>query len=392
MKTIPFWLGIIILIVGSFFIGTLYGQKNIVAQYDGVDLGPLWEAWNTLEEKYVPSSSDAKSESEVTDEDKVYAAIRGLASAYDDPYTSFFPPSENELFESDIQGEFSGIGIEIGVVNDVLTVISPLKRTPAERAGLRAQDIIAEINGVDSLTINPSEAAQRIRGERGTIVTLGIARAGEGELIQIPITRDLIEIPTIETSVRDGVFIIEFYTFNARATEEFIAALLEFQESGVRDLIIDLRGNPGGFLSSAVDIASLFIEKDQIVVTEDYGGNAPNNIRRSKGLATIGGATQIAILTDAGSASASEILAGALRDYDLATLIGTNTFGKGSVQELVTITDETSLKITIARWILPSGEQISNDGIDPDIEVEDDPETETDEVLERALQFLQSGE
>jgi len=381
-----FWILLIILgLILAFSVGSIHGQKNVTAQYDDVDLGPLWEAWDILEDKYVPSSESALDESEVSDRDKVYAAIRGLAASYEDPYTTFFPPEENEEFEADIQGEFSGIGIEIGVVDGLLTVISPLKGTPADKAGLQAEDIIVKIDGSDSATISASSAAKRIRGERGTTVTLSIARSGENEAIEVPIIRDLIEIPTIKTFTQDGVFVIEFYSFNALATEKFVEAILEFSETGIKDLVIDLRGNPGGFLTSAVDIGSLFIEKGEVIVTEDYGDNRAKNVRVSKGLATISEEVDIAVLVNAGSASASEILAGALRDYKIATLVGSNTFGKGSVQELIDITDDTALKVTIARWILPSGEQISEDGITPEIEIVDDPETDSDEVLDAAI-------
>ena len=384
-----FWIALFVLfLIISFSLGSFYGQKNVSDKYGDVDLGPLWEAWDILEDRYVPSNDSALKETEVSNEDKVYGAIRGLAAAYEDPYTSFFPPEENEIFESDIQGEFSGIGIEIGTIDGLLTVISPLKGTPADLAGLEAEDIIAEIDGVESSSISPSLAAQRIRGERGTEVVLGIVRAGESSILQVPIVRDTIQIPTIKTEIVDDVFVIEFYTFNALATEKFIEAIVEFSDSGLRDLVIDVRGNPGGFLSSAVDIGSLFVEKDKVIVTEDYGDNRPQNVRVSKGLATIAPGVDIAVLIDTGSASASEILAGALRDYDRATLIGTNTFGKGSVQELVNITNDTALKVTIARWILPLGEQISNEGIAPDVEVEDDPETEEDEVLLEAIKVL----
>ena len=384
-----FWITLfVLLLIISFSLGSFYGQRNVSDKYDDVDLGPLWEAWDILEDRYVPSNDSALKETDVSDEDKVYGAIRGLAASYEDPYTSFFPPEENEIFESDIQGEFSGIGIEIGTIDGLLTVISPLKGTPADLAGLEAEDIIAEIDGVESSSISPSLAAQRIRGERGTEVVLGIIRAGESSILQVPIVRDTIQIPTIKTEIVDDVFVIEFYTFNALATEKFIEAIVEFSDSGLRDLVIDVRGNPGGFLSSAVDIGSLFVEKDKVIVTEDYGDNRPQNVRVSKGLATIAPGVDIAVLIDTGSASASEILAGALRDYERAILIGTNTFGKGSVQELVNITSDTALKVTIARWILPLGEQISEEGIAPDVEIEDDPETEEDEVLLEAIKVL----
>ena len=387
MKNLLKVLLVVLLCVALFSAGRMYGEHTVRDVQNDIDLGPFWEAWGILENKFV-SSTDKEEDEELTSQDKVYGAIRGLAASYKDPYTVFFPPEENELFESDIQGEFSGIGIEIGVKNNALTVVSPLNKTPAFRAGLQAEDIIVEIDGVESVSISPSAAAKMIRGEQGTEVVLTILREGEMEFLEIPIIRDVIEIPTIETEVQGDVYIISFYTFNARATEEFFAAMQNYERSGLSKLIIDVRGNPGGFLNSAIDIASLFIEKDKVVVTESFENKRPDAIRLSKGFNIVDEDDQIIMLTDGGSASASEILAGALRDYDRAQLVGENTFGKGSVQELVPITRDTALKLTIARWILPSGEQISEDGIEPDVLIEDDTETEEDEILLKALEIL----
>lgn len=378
----------LVLISAIFYAGRIYGEYNVRAVQNGVDLGPFWESWNLLEEKFVSSTESDENAVEITSEEKVYGAIRGLAASYNDPYTVFFPPEENALFESDIQGEFSGIGIEIGVKNNALTVVSPLKRTPADKAGLLPEDIIVEIDGIPAISMSPSAAAKMIRGERGTEVVLSILREGESALLEVPIVRDVIEIPTIETEIRGDVFIISFYTFNARATEEFFDAIERYEATGLSKLIIDVRGNPGGFLGSAIDIASLFVDKGEVVVTESFENRRADSVELSKGYNAVDKDDEIIVLIDGGSASASEILAGALRDYDIATLVGENSYGKGSVQELIPITKDTALKLTIARWILPSGSQISEEGIEPDVLIERDSDTEADEILDEALKIL----
>ncbi len=359
--------------------------KNI-SNTNEVSFEHFWKTWELLDQKFVHST--ATTTEVVDDQDKVWAAIQGLTTAYDDPYTVFFPPEEKKLFDDDIQGEFSGVGIEIGIRNGLLTVISPLSGTPAYNAGIKAKDIITKIDGIDSTTISPDAAIKLIRGEKGTPVVLSVAREGEQELLDITVVRDIIEIPTIESEVIDDVFIIKLFSFNRISAELFQDELQKFANAPQSKLIIDLRGNPGGFLQAAVDVASWFIPEGEVIVTENFEQKAEDRIHVSRGSANFAGAKRVVLLTDGGSASAAEILAGALRDYDAALLVGNNTFGKGSVQELVEITPDTSLKVTIAKWILPGGEHISIDGITPDITIDEDSETEEDEQLSRALEII----
>jgi carboxyl-terminal processing protease len=352
------------------------------------DLSDFWKAWNTLDARFVETHSTSSAPSA---ESKIWGAIQGLASAYGDPYTVFMPPSEAKQFQDDIRGDFQGVGMELGVKDGVLTVIAPLKGTPAERAGLRSGDMIISIDKASTDGMSTDEAVKLIRGEKGTTVTFTIIRDGKSS--EIPVVRDTIVVPTIETETKDGVFVISFYSFTANSSQLFSKAIAEFRSSGSKKLLVDLRSNPGGYLESAVSIASHFLPKGAAVVTEDYKGKQENTVHRSRGIGGLPEGTQVAILIDQGSASASEILAGALQDADAATLIGTRSFGKGSVQELVDINGG-ALKVTIARWLTPSGRSISDGGLTPDIEVEYTAENRaagTDPQKDRAIEFLNTG-
>jgi carboxyl-terminal processing protease len=359
-------------------------------QPENVDFSPVWRAWHELAARYVPGANGTSTP--VTDQDKVWGMIQGLAASYGDPYTVFLPPSEAEIFNDDISGSFEGVGMEIANRDGVLTVVSPLKGTPASEAGIRSGDIIVSIDGVSTKDISVDGAVRRIRGEKGTPVTFEIAREGEADLIEITVTRDVIDIPTIETELRsDGTFVIELLSFTAVSPELFRNALQEFVDSGSDELVLDLRGNPGGYLEAAVDMASWFLPAGKVVVTEDYGGNRDQVVHRSRGYDVFNDNLKMVILVDGGSASASEILAGALQQHGIAKLVGSKTFGKGSVQELIEITGDTSLKVTVARWLSPNGTQIPHEGITPDIEVErtiEDVEAEQDPQMDTAIETL----
>ena len=364
-----------------------------------VDLSPLWKAWRVIDEKFVPAavaSTSLATSTEDANQKRVWGLIEGLAGSLNDPYTFFLPPKENQQFTDDMSGSFGGDGMEIAVRDQVLTVVSPLKGTPAERAGIRSGDKILQIDGEDTDGMDISTAVSKIRGEKGTQVTLLMLREGWSEPREIKATRDVINVPTLTTTGRDdGIFIIHLMTFTANSPELFRSALREFVESGDSMLILDLRGNPGGYLEAAVDMASWFLPTGKIVVTEDYAGHADNIVHRSRGYDVFNENLRMVILVDRGSASASEILAGALRYWDVAELVGVNTFGKGSVQELVDITPETALKITVARWLAPDGEQIPLEGIAPDVEVkvsDEEIKDGKDPQLDKAVEILKGLE
>lgn len=389
------------LILFSFLAGFVVAEKTGAGKLQSytppqeapadIDLRPVWRAWQLLEEKFTPASTTQS----VTREDNVWGIIEGLAQSYKDPYTVFFPPDKSESFAEEISGEFGGVGIELGVRDGILTVIAPLKGTPAEAAGLQSGDRIVKVDGKTTQNITIDEAVNAIRGAVGTTVTLTIAREGENEFLEVPISRGTIEIPTIDTDLRDDdIFVISLYNFGGTATHEIRTALRTFKEIGADKLIIDLRGNPGGYLDVAVEMASWFLPIGETVVIEDYGTDEESFTYRSKGYDIMEENWNVVILIDEGSASASEIVAGALQEHGVATLIGETTFGKGSVQELVDVTENTSLKITVARWLTPNGNSLSETGLDPDFEIpltHEDIEAGNDPQLDAAVEYLNTG-
>lgn len=356
------------------------------------DLTQFWQVWHLLEEKYIAASST----SSVTPEDRINGAIKGMVSAYGDPYTVFLPPVESAAFAEDISGNFSGIGMEVGLRDNVVTVISPLPGTPAERAGLIAGDKVLKIDGKSTEGMQVDEAVRLIRGEKGTSVVLSMYREGDLEFREITVMRDTIDIPTVKTEKVGDVFIIRLFSFNAIAEMKMQEALREYTESGATSMILDLRGNPGGYLQSAVSIASYFLPTGKVVVREHYGENDEEKLYRSQGRTLRSFAPEkVVVLIDGGSASASEILAGALREHGIATLMGADSFGKGSVQELVPLANGSSVKITVARWLTPEGISISDGGLKPDIKISRTPQQRIDDVdpqEEAALKFIKGEE
>lgn len=364
-------------------ITNLYGKED--KKPAEVDFSPFWSAWKIIDEKYPKNGKN------ITDQEKVFGAIAGLVDSLDDPYTVFFPPSESKNFEIELNGQFGGVGIEIGVRDDMLTVISPLKGTPAEKAGMKSGDKIIKIGDKSTIKMPIDEAVELIRGEIGTPIVLTVIREDNDEPLEVEIVRDIIKIPTIDTEQKEnGIFIISLYNFSAGSTGAFREALREFILSGSDKLILDLRGNPGGFLDAAVDISSWFLPAGKVVAREHFGEGKEDILYRSRGY-DIFNNLPFVILVNQGSASASEIVAGALKEHSIATLVGEKTFGKGSVQEVVPVTADTSLKITIAKWLTPNGLSISDEGLMPDVEVKitkEDIEEEKDPQLEKAIEIL----
>ncbi len=350
---------------------SIFAPKAIQVAENPVDMTEFWKVWNLLDQHYIAASSTKT----ISNEEKLYGAIKGLVSSYEDPYTVFLPPEESNAFAQDIAGNFGGIGMEVGSRDGVLTVIAPLKNTPAEAAGLLAGDYILKIDGVETDDMVVDQAVSVIRGEKGTAVTLTIFREGELEPRDVAIVRDTITIPTVETEVIDDVMIVSLYSFNAVSEQKMREAMEEFSRSAATKMILDLRGNPGGYLQSAVAIASFFLPPGKIVVRERHGEDGQDRLLRSTGR-IVGSKlpTAMVVLIDNGSASASEILAGALKEHGVASLIGVNTFGKGSVQELLSLPDGSSLKVTVARWLTPNEVSISDGGLAPDYEVVRTPE------------------
>ncbi|MFA6000067.1 MAG: S41 family peptidase, partial [Candidatus Paceibacterota bacterium] len=270
------------------------------------------------------------------------------------------------------------------------TVIAPLKDTPGYKAGLKSGDKILKIDKSITSDLSIDKAIKLIRGERGTTVILTIFREGEKEAREVKIVRDTINIPTLDTEMRtDGVFVIKLYSFTANSADLFREALKKFSEAKTDKLILDLRGNPGGYLDSAVDMSSWFLPNGKVVVTEDYGNNEKPTIYRSRGYNIFNDKLKFVILIDGGSASASEIVAGALRDQNKAKLVGAQSYGKGSVQEVVKVTPDTIFKVTVAKWLTPNGISISQKGLTPDYVVTYKKVGEnSDSQMEKAVEVL----
>ncbi len=383
-----------LLIAGTFSLGVYIGSRHSVSvtvpsltTSDGqkVDIDDFWKAWRILNEKFVGDSVPK-------DQDKVYGAIAGLAASYKDSYTVFFPPVEAKSFNEQVSGAFEGVGMEVDIKNGVLTVIAPIKDAPADKAGMLPGDHILKIDGKVTLGMAVEDAVRLIKGKKGTTVVLNITRSGKKDPFDVSIVRDKIDIPSLKSEMRkDGTYVISIATFSAPSYIQFREALRKFVETKSDRLIIDLRGNPGGYLEAAVDIASWFLPQGDVVVSEDFGKKHDPIYHRSTGYNIFNDKLKLIILINGGSASASEILSGALHDHGKARLLGEKSFGKGSVQELVPITSDTSLKVTIARWLTPNGTSISHQGIVPDIVVPmtlDDYKNKGDIQMEKAAEIL----
>lgn len=357
-----------------------------------VDFAPFWKAWNVINEKFVPTVGT--STERATDQARVWGAIEGMTHSLGDPYTTFFPPVEAKSFQEQISGNFEGVGMEVDIRDNVLTVVAPLKDTPAYRAGIKAGDKILKIDDKVTTNLSTEQAVNLIKGKKGTTVKFTIFREGSKEPLIISVVRDVINIPTVDTETKGDVFIIHLYNFSATSPNLFREALREFIESGKYKLVIDLRGNPGGYLEAAIDMASWFLPSGKVVVKEDFRNAQDAQVYRSRGYNVFNDKLKLVVLIDGGSASASEILAGALKENGAATLVGTQSFGKGSVQELVPITTDTSLKVTIAKWLTPDGHSISNGGLTPDVVIKLDPDQfkqGVDTQMQKAIEILDSS-
>lgn len=362
--------------------------KNIINSELGkpndLDFGLFWDTWNLLEKKYADTTRlDRKK--------MLYGAISGLVSSLEDPYTTFLSPEDTERFEEDISGKFQGIGIEIGIRKDILTVIAPIKGTPADRAGLRAGDTILLIDGTPTSDLTLDEAVRRIRGLKGTKVSLQIFRNSEEKARTIDIIRDVIEIPSLSWEVKEGnIAYVQIFNFNSRVEGDFQKAVAEILASDTDRIILDLRNNPGGLLEASIDIAGYFLPAKSLIVSEEARDEKREH--RSDGTGNLIKFPTI-ILINQGSASASEILAGALHDNRGIPLVGEKTFGKGSVQALEELRDGSTVKLTISRWFTPSGRSINDLGLEPDTKIElteEDFEAERDPQLEKALEVIRT--
>ena len=363
------------------------GEKQITNLWsagqtsEDIDFGQFWNVWNFVKSSYY--------EQPVSEEDLFYGSIKGMLGGLSDPYSVYFDPGEAEEFIGELDGAFEGIGAQIDVdQTGQIVIVSPLPNTPAAQAGLLAGDKILAINGEETTGFSVEEAIYKIRGPKDTEVILTITRDGWEGATEISIIRDTITINSVEMKIHeDGIAIISVYMFNEETTQLFISAVNELLVAGAKGVVLDLRGNPGGLLDSAIDIAGAWVDGEPVVIQSMRGKQQAfvgSSQARLAGLPTV-------VLVNGGSASASEIVTGALQDYGAATVVGTQTFGKGSVQDYQELDDGSAVKLTVAEWLTPKGRSINHVGLTPDIIVEytqADAEADRDPQMNKAIELL----
>lgn len=395
----------LIVISGIFSAGYVFGFKGYKATADKgqpvtisrenpesqqtLNFSLFWRVWDTLDAKYFDKAKIVPSK-------MVYGAIQGMVSALGDPYTVFLPPTENKVVQEDLSGSFEGVGIQIGFKGSQLAVISPLPGSPGEKAGVKAGDFIIGITDINkniergTVGITLPEAVQTIRGPKGSIVTLTLLRDGSDEALVVDVVRDSIDVPSIVTTYvgeNENVLHVQLLKFSSEMLNEWEDVVIDIlKKPEIAGIVIDVRNNPGGFLQGAVDLASEFLDTGMVVVSEVSGDGRQEDFKVER----IGRLKnqEVIILINGGSASASEIFAGALRDQKGTLLIGETTFGKGTIQEPQQIDNGAGLHITIAKWITPAGTWVNDGGLEPDVTIEDDLETSEDEQLQEAINTI----
>ncbi len=380
----------LVLVGSSFGFGVFFGYdlgqtQCPVCKPEDLDFSLFWEAYHKLEENFVNGEKiDTKT--------ILYGAISGMVKSLEDPYTVFFPPEDAKVFEEDVRGVFEGVGIEIGISKGQLQVIAPLEGTPAQKAGLRPGDKIIQVDETPTADLTIEEAVRLIRGPKGTKVKLTVFRDEWDKAREIEIERAVIEIPSLKLEFKDNnIAYLKLYQFSETAVSDFRTAAIEILESPAKKLVLDLRSNPGGYLEVAQEIGGWFLERGQVIAIEDFGKEDRKEFKSDGPSRLL--TYPVVVLINEGSASASEILAGALRDNRSIILIGEKSFGKGSIQGLEKLRDGSSLKITIAKWLTPKGNALSDVGLEPDIKVQmtdEDYEKVRDPQLDRALEVLKN--
>ena len=354
---------------------SIANEQSLTTGFERVE-----EVWQLLEQQHINRSD--------LDSDKISeAAIRGILESLDDPYASFLDAEQFSMESQDVHGSFEGIGAHVGILDEKITIIAPMPDSPAEKAGIRSGDIILGINGDSTADTTLLEAVSKIRGEKGTTVDLLILNANETAPVTITVRRGVIQIDSVTFQLMpNDIGYIHISNFTESTKSEVEGSLREFEEETTSGaLILDLRNNPGGLLNSVVDVTSLFID-DGLVLYEIDGSGARKdwpvrNNRRKQDYPMV-------VLINQFSASASEVLCGALMDHERATIIGTNSFGKGSVNTLRSLSDGSGIYFTVAHWFTPKGTLIEGSGIEPDVVVDISPDTLNDIQIEKALEIL----
>lgn len=393
----------VLLAILTFFSGWQLGHRDVQVSWDNfrlqtkienrepppdisIDFRLFWDTWDLLNRQYIDKKALEPAK-------LFYGAISGMVAAVGDPYTFFLPPDLQKSSKEDLNGSFEGVGIQLGFNKDKkLIVIAPLSGTPAQRAGIKPQDLIVKIDDQDTTNMSLPEAVKLIRGKKGTAVLLTIFREGEDETREVKLIRDHIIVKSVEVSFKQTpgkkIAILKLSRFGERTKEEWETAVSEIISNGSQGVILDLRNNPGGFLEGAVFIASEFLDGGDVVLQENAQGE-----KVSFKVERVGKLTKIpmVVLLNKGSASASEIVAGALDDRDRAQLVGEKSFGKGTIQQAQDLEGNTGIHITVAKWLTPKGRWVNEtEGLEPDVKIEMDKENETlDPQLQKALELLE---
>lgn len=395
----------IIFAILTFIIGWQVGHFDVRAQWtnykpelsvkngappadaQAVDFKLFWDTWNLVSQKYVDKKA-------IDSQKMYYGAIKGMVDAVGDPYTVFLPPESQKATTEDLGGSFEGVGIQLGFNKDKnLVVQAPLSGTPAEKAGVKAGDLIVKIDGADATNLSLPDAVSKIRGKKGTSVALQLYRDGEPKPFDVNLTRDTIIVESVEYSAKQTpggkkVAYIKLSRFGERTFTEWSEAVSETLASGAQGVVLDVRNNPGGFLDGAVFIGSEFIDKGDIVMSEDAAGKRQHfAVNRAGKMLKL----PLVVLINKGSASASEIVGGAIQDNKRGKLVGDQSFGKGTIQETEDLPGGTGIHITTAKWLTPLGRWIHNTGLTPDVLVEfvpDEKDPKADNQLQKALETL----
>lgn len=372
-------------IIGVFYSGFLFGRGDIsVGSTQGrpASFNLFWRVWDLLGEKY---------DGELDHSKLIYGAISGLVKATGDDYSAFYTPEETEALQEDLSGNFEGIGAELTVKESKIMIVAPLSGSPAEQAGLKAGDEIIKIDGKEAIGLSLQEAVSKIRGPKGSTVNLTV-QSGEEKSRDVKITRDTINVSSVKWSEKDGVGYIQLTRFAEDTYGLLQQAEAELTGKGITKYVIDLRNNPGGYLDVSVDVASEFMDSGAVVIEKNRKGLSKTKSAKPGGKLA-DSKYEILILVNEGSASASEIVAGAVKDNKRGTIAGEKTFGKGSVQELLNLDGGATLKITTARWYTPNGTNISEQGIEPDVKMvplSEDESEGTDSQLDQALEYVRA--
>lgn len=400
------WLLVVVVLAG--YSGFLIGEQKLkfeirnwrvdvttrqAPERTAADFGLFWTVWDKLNQQYVDKTK-------LDPQKMVEGAISGMVAAVGDPYTVFLPAVQNKEAKDELGGEFEGVGIQLGFKDSQLAVVSPLDGTPAKNAGVKPGDLIAHIKDVKKEIDRPTdgmtlpEAVNIIRGAKGTQVELTLIREGTSEPITVKLTRDTILVKSVTVEFKDlpagrQVAVLKLNRFGDRTQDEWNDAVSKIQGSGskVQGIVLDLRNNPGGYLDGAVYMAGEFLPAGKIVVTQQFGDGTKEDQKVDHNGRLLN--TKLVVIINEGSASAAEILAGALADYKRAKIVGVKSFGKGSVQQPEDFPDGAGLHVTIAKWLRPSGEWIDKVGIKPEVEVKMDEKDESNDLqLKKAIELL----